>query len=118
MLLIYVALSLQFVNKNTFSTLVYDQGANCKSEFILKCWERPFFLLNCFSKKIICLCVYDTLGTMEDSILHKVEAGRCVKEKVKGENIFPTSYIHVFVIVPLRLCTDKFRGKRQGQEVS
>ena len=66
--------SFQFYNKNTSSTIVYDQGANRWRKFILV-WLGASLVLTewiAFKLKYICLYVHDTLGTMQDYLFQKV----------------------------------------------
>jgi len=64
---------LQFYNKNTSSTIVYDQGANRLRKFILVELGASLFLIELlFNWKYICLYVYDTLGTMQEYLLQKL----------------------------------------------
>ena len=58
-----VTSSLPIYNKNTSSTIVYDQGANRQRKCILVLLGASFVLIELlFTKKYIYLHVYDTLG--------------------------------------------------------
>ena len=63
--------SLPIYNKNTSSTQYMTRVRTAKGSLYQYCWGLPFFLLNCFSTKCICLFVYDTLGTTQELFTSK-----------------------------------------------
>ena len=73
-----VTSSLPIYNKNTSSTIVYDQGANRQRKFILVLLGASFVLIELlFTKKYIYLYVYDTLGINTGFIYFKVFDAGC-----------------------------------------